>query len=169
MLETLTNEFRLKIEDVLSSCKERGFILKPFYAKRSVVEQAKLWRQSRSRDEILTHADIMRRRGAPNLAKLLLDVGPQHGRWATNALPGESWHQWGEAVDCFVLDQNTKRALWSSKHEGYRVYAEEGQKKGLFPGYYWQSDDAVHIQMRREKPTKIYSWEEVDTIMMKGI
>ena len=35
------------------------------------------------------------------LASVLDGVGPQHGPHVTNALPGLSWHQWGEAVDCF--------------------------------------------------------------------
>ena len=45
----------------------------------------------------------MKDEGAPWLANVLAEVGPQHGAHVTNALPGKSAHQYRLAVDCFWL------------------------------------------------------------------
>lgn len=165
LLDSLIPEFRDKVVSLLANCRKEGFVMQPFYTRRSVEEQAKLWRQSRSTTEISKALSFLEKQGALYLSGVIKGVGPQTGRWATNALPGESWHQYGEAVDCFILDTDTGKAIWSSKHEGYRVYAEEAKKLGLIPGYFWQSQDSVHVQFRQEKVTKTWTWREIDQKM----
>jgi peptidoglycan L-alanyl-D-glutamate endopeptidase CwlK len=167
-LENLRPEFREKVEILLANCRKQGVVLRPFYGVRSLDEQARLWRQSRSRAEIERAIAFLQKQAAPKIAEILESVGPQIGRWATNALPGESWHQWGEAVDCFVYDEEAKKAVWSAKHEGYRIYGEEARKLGLVSGYFWQSQDAVHVQLRAEKVTKQYSWRQIQEKLLEN-
>ena len=72
----------------------------------------------------------------------------------TNAAPGYSWHQWGEAMDCFWLVD--KEAEWSSQKKingfnGYRNYSAIARKLGLTSGGLWKSiKDWPHVQLRPE-------------------
>jgi len=163
-LSLLDDEFRHSIVLVLSRCKRNEFIMRPFSTLRSPWKQARLWRQSRTTEEIETAIQKLRREGAPFLAMVLQDVGPQFGRWATNALPGQSWHQWGLAVDCF-LQSLQGRAVWAGNHDGYKCYAKAAKDQGLTAGYYWKRRDSVHVQAYAETVRALYTWSEIDAAM----
>lgn len=164
-IELLEPDFRESVIRLLAHCEKRGHILRPFFTVRDVYEQARLWRQSRPWPQIETAINDLTREGALWLAGVLESVGPQSGKWATNALPGQSWHQHGEAIDCFVLDQECNTAIWNAKHEGYRVYAKEAVTLGLDPGYYWQRRDAVHVQNNAGRVLDKYTWAKLDELM----
>ena len=90
----------------------------------------------------------------------------------TNAIPGLSWHQWGEAVDCFWLLDN--KAEWSTRKQvngvnGYANYAATASAMGLNAGGFWSSlKDWPHVQLRKEShPGKIYSLQEINNEMEK--
>jgi hypothetical protein len=124
----------------------------PYFAMRSPFDQAKLWRQSRSAAEVDARIQSLKDQNAPFLAHCLESVGPQHGPPVTNAIPGYSWHQWGEACDCYWLRNGA--ADWSTDElgaaNGYRIYADKGAGQGLTPGGYWQSlKDWPHLQKRK--------------------
>lgn len=159
--EDLEAEFRDQVKTLLERVRLRGFELVPFFTLRHPQEQAKLWRQSRSTDEIYRTINKIDREGAPWIAELVEKVGPQYGRWATNALPGQSWHQWGEAIDCFVKS-DTGRAVWSARHPGYEAYAEVAKELGMEPGFYWTRRDAVHVQKRPQGVRHFYTWPEIN-------
>lgn len=161
----LNSEFKSKINVVIERCKKEKIIIVPYFGIRDVYVQAKFWRQSRSSLQITKAFDWLKSKNAPWLAKVLMDVGPQYGRWCTNALPGFSWHQYGEAIDCFVLEND--KAIWDVKHPGYRIYAREAELLGLTSGYYWRKRDAVHVQLRSERLLKIYSVQEINNLMEK--
>lgn len=163
-LTTLNPIFKKQVDDLLLRCEKKGYILRPFFTTRNVQDQAKLWRQSRPIDEIMRAITKLRAEGAAYIAGVMESVGPQHGRWATNSLPGQSWHQWGLAVDCFVVDEN-QRAIWSSKHPGYLCYADEAKALGLTPGYYWTRQDAVHVQGPAQGVRSKYTWSQIDSEM----
>src|SRR5690349_8525028 len=100
-LNELVPELREKVGSLLTNCQTRGVQMVANAGARDVWEQARLWRQSRSVTEIQGRIDEFEQAGASFLAQVLRDVGPQHGGHVTNAPPGYSWHQWGEALDCF--------------------------------------------------------------------
>jgi hypothetical protein len=141
---------------------------------RDVWTQAKYWRQSRPIEQIEAAIRELESKGAPFLAHVLDSVGPQFGGHVTDALPGESWHQWGEAVDCFwVLDG---KAEWSTRKKvrladgremnGYRLYGEEGVRRGLTSGGFWATlKDWPHLQKKRGSVLAHYSWPEIDQVM----
>jgi hypothetical protein len=58
-------------------------------------------------------------------------AGPSDGPWATNALPGQSWHQYGEAVDCFLVDAQG-HAVWESRN--YARFGAVGDAGGIWWG-----------------------------------
>lgn len=163
-LNLLVPEFRSRVISTLSACARVGFVLVPFFTLRDTLTQAKLWRQSRTADEVRRAVGRLRRDGAPWLAGVLDGAGPQHGRWATNALPGQSWHQWGEAVDCFVKGENG-HAIWAATHPGYAAYATAAREKGLTAGFDWVRKDAVHVQLRAESVRDVKTWAEINDAM----
>jgi len=162
----LDESFAVKVSDLLEWCQKNGRPMKPFFMRRDVWQQAKFWRQSRPIEEIQKAADKLHREGAPFLAAALIDVGPQNGRWATNALPGQSWHQWGLAVDCFAVGDNGK-AIWRASFDSYEFYANRAKAIGLTPGYFWRRRDAVHVQAQSDGVQQVYTWPEIDREMKK--
>lgn len=160
-MDLLAPEFRTKLDAVLATCAERGYDMRPYFTRRHPSEQAMFWRQSRSTQQVNAAITKLTENDAPWLAGVLRDVGPQHGRWATNALPGQSWHQWDEAVDCYRLLDG--EAVWDSAH--YKIYATVARDAGLEAGFFWQSRDSVHVQYRSGRVLDTYSWAEIDERM----
>ncbi len=151
-LDLLVADMKARAAELLTRCKTRGVEMRPNATLRPPIEQARLWRQSRSGEEIAAKIAELRAKGAPFLAQCLEAAGPQHGAHVTDTPPGLSWHQWGEALDCFwVVDG---KAEWSTQRlvdgaNGYRVYAEEAQRVGLTAGGHWtRFKDWPHAQLR---------------------
>jgi peptidoglycan L-alanyl-D-glutamate endopeptidase CwlK len=175
-MKDLIADFRSDVEEVLAACRQLGIEMRPYFTLRDPWEQAKYWRQSRSIEEIQTAIRDLEQKGAPFLAHILHSVGPQFGDHVTDALPGTSWHQWGEAVDCFWLLDG--EAEWSTRKKvtladgremnGYRLYGEEGVKRGMISGGFW-SDlvDWPHLQKQSGSVLNHYSWPEIDREMRK--
>ena len=158
-LESLTLEFHNATSQLLANCLELGIEMVPFCTLRSPQAQAVLWRQSRSVAEVMEGIERLRSGGAPWLAEVLDGVGPQLGKGeVTKALPGLSWHQWGEAVDCYWLRDG--KAQWNGP--GYDTYRLEAEKLGLTQ-VTWER---VHVQLRKDgSPAKMFPMSEIDAIM----
>jgi len=155
--------FGHKVEELIANCQARGVNLRVIYGTRHPRIQAALWAQSRSEEEISTAIATLSEK-APTIVQYIKEAEPLCGRWATNLLPGQSWHQWGEAVDCCILN-TVGQAVWASQHPGYSIYAEEAIRLGLTSGALWRSKDSVHVQMRKESVRDIFSWEKIDSAM----
>ncbi len=171
-LNELIPEFRQKVEHLLEKCRQRGIEMRPYFTLRTPFEQAKLWRQSRAKEEIQKQIEDFKKAGADFLAFCLESVGPQQGDHVTDALPGFSWHQWGEAVDCFWVVDGI--AEWSSMKKvggvnGYRIYAEEAVTLELEAGGLWKSlKDWPHVQLRSVSHAgKIFSLKQINNEMQK--
>ncbi len=171
-LDLLVPGFRDPVVTMLRRCADRGVEMRPNATVRPPLEQAKLWRQSRTIGEITARIDELEAADAPFLAACLRDVGPQHGDPVTNAIPGLSWHQWGEALDCFwVVDG---KAEWSTTKKigglnGYHVYAEEAAAQGLTAGGLFTSlKDWPHVQLQAAgSPLKVHTLVAIDREMRK--
>lgn len=170
-LDGLDRAFGNTVRHVIGYCADRGTMLRVTYGPRSPHEQARLWRRSRTSAEVRQAVADMRRLGAPWLAEVLDGVGPQpSGPWATNALPGRSWHQHGLAVDvAWMVDGPDADTLiddvsWdTSPGSGYRVWREVATAHGLYRG---PERDWAHIQGRATSaPTML--WPELDAAMHK--
>jgi peptidoglycan LD-endopeptidase CwlK len=151
-LDDLDAPFRQSLEQLLDTCRDDGIEMVPYFGLRSPFDQGKLWRQSRSQNQIDAKLAELSAKGADFLAYCIESVGPQHGPPVTNAIPGLSWHQWGEAMDCYWLRNG--KAEWDTElggnRNGYKVFASAASKIGLFSGGYWQSfKDWPHVQKRK--------------------
>jgi len=171
-LNTLEPNFRAKAETLIANCKSNGIEMRPYWALRSPPEQAKVWRQSRTIEEITQKIAELKENKAFYLAECLLNAGPQYGKFCTNAIPGLSWHQWGEAMDCFWVVENN--AEWSTRIlingiNGYSRYAELAENLGLTAGGHWANlKDWAHVQLRSERsPLNSFSISEIDQTMKK--
>lgn len=111
-LNDLVPELRPLVTQLLDKCAARNVRMVPNQTLRSPAQQAKYWRQSRSLVEINQAIAMLRAAGASYLADVLESVGPQSGDEVTKVLPGNSWHQWGEAIDCFW--EVDGKAEWST-------------------------------------------------------
>lgn len=158
-LDDLTPEARDKFSLLLRRLAHRGDELRPFCTIREPFEQARLWRQSRTASEIVKRCAELRDQGAPRIAACIESVGPQSGRWATNAVPGFSWHQHGEAMDCFLVIHG--QASWDSEAHGYKAYATEALMLGLGT----VRGDAVHVQLQQREPHQIHDVARLDNMM----
>jgi peptidoglycan LD-endopeptidase CwlK len=168
-LSALDAEFAPSARKLLEACERRGVTMRPFFTLRGPCVQAQLWCQSRTGAQIEKQIEIMHFNGAHWLASLMDKRWAKTGPAVTNALPGMSWHQWGEAIDCFALGANGK-AIWDARDAAYRVYAEEAKLLYLEPGGLWlRFPDAVHVQLRQaSSPLKAgISWAETDAEMKR--
>jgi len=103
--------------------------------------------------------------GCDFLGDTLQNAGPQKGKWATNALPGYSWHNWGYAVDCFVVKDGA--FVQRGDDPLYELYASEAISLGLTAGYYFSHQDSGHVQMYSEEVPEKYTSQEINDAMKK--
>lgn len=171
-IEDLVSDLRPLARTLVQNCRAHGIEMRPFETVRTPLEQGKIWRQSRTREQVRTKISELRQAGADYLAFCIESVGPQSGRHVTDAPPGLSWHQWGEAFDSFwVVDG---RAEWSPTRKinglnGYRVYAAEAERLRLNAGGLWTTfKDWPHVQLRSENsPRRVFTIQEIDREMQR--
>lgn len=170
-LSDLIPDFREKVDALLDTCNKQGVRMVPTFTLRSPSEQAVFWRQSRSIVEINQAIEMLKAESAFYLASVLEGVGPHSGPHVTNGLPGNSWHQWGEALDCMwevdgkFIDSDLKKV---NGMNGYQVYAATAKSQGLDSGYYWKSfRDSGHVQLRgaANPHSSGISWADIDAQM----
>lgn len=167
----LADEFAVLVKQLLHNCQERGIAMVPYQMLRTPQLQAHYWKRGRTQKEAAEAIRLLKSNQAFFLAHCVEVANTQHTNIVTDALPGCSWHQWGEAIDCYWLLDEMK--VWdlhtrdSNGLNGYGVYAEEAKKLGLEAGYYWTKlADAVHVQLRAAaSPLELYTLTEINRVM----
>jgi len=98
---SLKERTRERLQHLQHLLTQRGLDVLFYCMHRSEEEQARLFRNGRSLQEIEHKALELRKvYHRPDLAELLMDVGPQYGRHiVTWAGPGQSMHNYGYAID----------------------------------------------------------------------
>lgn len=164
-LSLLTDSFRTRLIPMLEDCKAQGFEMVPYVTLRHPLEQAKLWRQSRTTAEIIAKIKYLKDYGAPFLAQCIQSVGVQPTKpHVTNAVPGLSWHQFGRAADCFWRVPMVSGAATYWVGEGFDVFAKTIREHGLTCGDSWNDKD--HVQdVAISSPLGLYSLKEIDRMM----
>lgn len=148
VLASLTPECRALTQRVIAACAAENLIMRPYFGIRDPITQAKLWRQSRSTVTINAEIASLRGQGCGFIADCLVKAGPQNGKWATNALPGLSWHQWGQACDLVsvMADGNFD---WDNERIYLRFGAIVNEVGGWWGGAFGDND---HLQRFRDEP-----------------
>lgn len=142
-LDKLIPAFKSLFEILLQKMDDHGYEPRVTWTIRTPVEQAKLWRQGRPLSQIKAKQQELDREGFDYLAHCLHEAGPQMGKnIVTNALPGQSWHQYGQAADVALFDYG--KLITNGDHPAYKALANEADKIGLTTGIGW--GDAGHVQ-----------------------
>lgn len=119
-------QFYLKLELLAEACLARGVQYYFISGFRSWEEQDKLYMQGRGKKGTII----------------------DKSKVVTNAKGGESNHNFSVAADlCRDADMQRSGLQPSWNKEDYKILAEEAQKLGLDPGYYWKFVDAPHVQL----------------------
>ena len=124
-IHDLKPEVVLLVHELVQSCRVCGVDLLIYCTYRSPQEQARLYRIGRPLSEIQHKADELETTyQRPDLAKMLLDAGPQSGKKPrTWAAPGQSYHQYRLALDAVPLregkpvwetEEYADKALWTT-------------------------------------------------------
>ena len=137
-LEDLTPETEKMAREHLLRCADAGIELLIYCTLRDTHEQARLYRQSRTKEQVQAKIDQFKARGFPALGQILREVGPQKaGPKVTGAGPGESFHQYSRAYDCVPLVNG--KPVWSSAGENGKLWAKVGEL-GKKCGLEWAGD-----------------------------
>ena len=171
VLVELAPQVKALAEEVCQRCERAGVTLLAYCAYRSPQQQAKLWRQSRTRAEVEAKAQKFRDRHLEVLAEILLGVGPQDGvlgQHVTRAASGESWHQYHEAFDAVPLVGG--KAMWNASAPQWQIYGRACRDSGLqWAGDWEQFREFPHAQLRAgSNPLKMLTvgqvWEAMPRV-----
>ena len=167
-LNDLIPEVKEKALKVQQICKEAGgYDLLIYCTLRSVEEQARLYRQSRSRNVIDLKIQKFRDRGFDFLADIIESVGPCNGPHVTSAAPGESWHNYGHAWDAVPLISG--KPIWNYQHAKtqWDIYAQAVRENELQWGGDWNRfRDYTHAQLLpNTNPLKMKTPELIKMIL----
>lgn len=166
-LNDLIPEFRIKVEKMIANIAERGITVIPYSTVRSPLVQAENYVKGRTDAQLRAIIENLRNLGCENLRTVMQYAFMKRAKTSarlkivTNALPGQSWHMWGEAVDCYVENpENKKKPDWEHP-TGYKIMQEEAEALGLTSGgSFKRLVEPVHTQFRPGSPPS--SWYQFD-------
>jgi peptidoglycan LD-endopeptidase CwlK len=143
---------QIKVMETVRICQDHfDLTILPYCGLRTCEEQAKIYRKSRSKEQIEQKCQNYIDRGFPVLAEVLKSVGPQVGSLGTHftmAGPGESWHQFAEAMDCVPTIGG--KAIWSAKEPEWEIFGWAAEHAGLqWSGRWKKFKETAHIQLRQ--------------------
>ena len=90
------------------------------------------------------------------------------GQIVTNARGGQSWHNFGLAVDCYPLEVNAVGIDWNPQHPAWKQMEQLGVSLGMTSGANWiRLVDAPHFQLTGRFPEGAPT-EEVNELYKSG-
>lgn len=164
----LKPELRDKLGKVIELSRADGFRVEIYRAFTSPEEQADLWLKSRCADEVETAAKAIEAEGAFFIADLIRKRNPNGGKRETDLLPGQSWHQYGEAADLRIIGPEG-RVIWAPGYFGYEVFAKHCAAQGLVSGFFWRKKDVHHVQLRPHSVRAVMEWRNIDAFVRKEV
>lgn len=159
-IDDLRRPFRADVRQVIGDTKKAGFEMVPYFTLRTPWEQAKLWRMTRGKSEIGRTVKALRGGMALYIANVIEAIGPQYPGpgikgHVTNAVPGQSWHNWGEGLDCYLKIDG--EVIWDGDHKGYAAYGNCAEELGLTWGGSWDKpNDPGHVQAPPMSPVDYF-------------
>jgi hypothetical protein len=154
----LDPEFSSLLKTLITNMEALGHTVNPYYGIRTLQEQARIWRRSRSAAEVNELMHTLDSNDAPYALSVLKSVGAQKtAPWGTNTYMF-SYHLIGRACDMFVDGDMKGGAV-------YDVLATEALKVGLTPGRYFSHPDSGHVQLGSKELNKTYTMAEMDVIL----
>jgi peptidoglycan L-alanyl-D-glutamate endopeptidase CwlK len=136
-IEDLVPEVQEMAREHVLRCADAKIELLIYCTLRDAGEQARLYRQGRTPDQVQVKIDQLRSQGFPQLAQLLADAEGQTGAKVTFAGPGESFHQYAMAYDCVPMVKG--KPVWSTGGESGAIWRTVGDL-GKASGLEWAGD-----------------------------
>ncbi|MCT4636249.1 MAG: M15 family metallopeptidase [Bacteroidales bacterium] len=168
-LSLLTPEMRRKVLLVKQECLKNKVEILFYCTLRPLDEQAVMYRQSNSFAKINAKIAELSVNGFGFLSNIIIDIGAQQNtKWKTNACPGESFHNYGEAVDGVPIVNG--RPVWNYEENPrvWDIYGKAVKNAGLEWGGDWKKKDLPHAQLAKgSNPLELYSPEEVKKKLTK--
>lgn len=140
--DNLEPVFLMDVQELLEKSPYTWYVTS---GHRSLEDQAKLFGQGRTVAQVLS-------KGLP------ADTAAPHLPKVTNALPSQSAHNYGLAIDVVLDGDDNKpglQALWDTKHRGWLWLKSETLKHPRLEGG-WKFSDWPHIQKYQWK--KYINW-----------
>jgi peptidoglycan L-alanyl-D-glutamate endopeptidase CwlK len=138
-IEDLSEVMQDKVHVVLNECQAQGVDLLVTSTFRSLEDQARLFRKTRTLFEISQKILVLRGLGFDFLADILGQVGPQAGKLGDHVTwvgPGESWHNYGLAVDAVVV--RAGKLDWDPDNDpDWETYVRTVERFGLESAARW--------------------------------
>jgi peptidoglycan L-alanyl-D-glutamate endopeptidase CwlK len=133
-LQKLHPEVDAAREQLMKNVQDKGITIKIVEGFRSIEEQNQLYAQGRTKP----------------------------GEKVTNAKGGQSYHNYGLAIDFAIFDQETSKLSWDMKKDGnkngiadWHEVAQEAKKLGFTWGGDWKRfKDYPHLQMTFDQSIK---------------
>jgi hypothetical protein len=132
IIKELSPEAFDKYKKLESLCEKHKLNVLFYCARRSFRDQAVCFRQSRTRKDIEDRIELLRAEGLDPVANAIEAAGPVKGvvgRHITYAVPGESWHQWGLALDGVPVYSG--KLQWNRDSELWQVYGSLAEEAGF--------------------------------------
>ena len=141
-ISELTPDMQAKAKRHMELMAERDVPILIYSTYRDFHEQAKLYRQGRPFAEIHAKAEeLSNEYKRPDLARILIQVGPQFGPKRTNAGPGQSVHNYRMAYD--GVPMRAGEPVWGDTtpedERLWTLYGEKAKEAGLAWGGDWPS------------------------------
>ena len=173
-----SNDVLLLSEEMLSTFDRfrRACSLQPIGYRigctlRGPLVQARMWCRSRTREEVAERRSMIEQQ-APKLAAMLRPEFACLGPQVTTHLPGQSWHNWGAAVDIAACVGG--RLWWdgSAAKKLAMIAKEAGLHHYYFEAMWNRTGRAWHMQLsKHETPLQIRgladSWADVEAEMAR--
>jgi len=150
-LDDLQEKIKEMALSLIERCEHEGLDILIYCTLRSFEEQAKLYRKGRLLSQIEAKAEELRNEWErPDLADILISVGPQNGKRVTYAGPGQSMHNYGLAFDSVPLRGG--KPVWEATRiedkELWELYGRLGVDVGLeWSGNWTRFKEFPHMQM----------------------
>ena len=159
-IEVLEPEAREAAHAMLDLAHEADVDLLIYCTTRTLQEQARLYRRGRTGAAIeLKARELDEEWGRPDLAFILLDVGPQMDEMVvTYAGPGQSLHNYGLAFDAVPMRDG--KPIWGTStdddRQAWMTYGALGQQVGLeWAGTWMRFQEYPHMQVAGRR------WEDM--------
>lgn len=163
-IQRLQPKMAVRVAELLEIANSKGLELLVYCGVRSVEEQNVLYRQSRKATKIIQHAQFLTNVYGERFGRALIDVGPQGpGPHVTNAAGGESWHNYGYAIDAVPVRHG--KLVWDDKDPLWQLYGECVKEAGLFWAGDWKRfKEYPHAQYYEKGPRHVFSQEELSAL-----